>query len=133
MKSVQSAILYIVATPIGNLGDFSSRAISTLKEVDLILAEDTRTFGLLKNKFNIKTKTKSYHEHNEKKVFQKIIDFILLGNKVALVSDAGTPCISDPGYRLVKASRENNVQVRSIPGPSALIAALSISGFEIYG
>lgn len=123
--------LYIVATPIGNLDDMSQRAIETLKSVDLIAAEDTRHTNKLLNHFNIKCKMVSYHKFNEKERTVNIIDKILMDNiDVALVSDAGTPCISDPGYELVKNARENGIQVIGISGPSAVVTALSISGFD---
>lgn len=121
-------MLYIVATPIGNLEDISNRAISTLNSVDLILCEDTRHFSKLANRYEIKTQLKSNHEHNEIKQLDYILDILKSGKKVALVSDAGTPCISDPGYRLVRACHDNDITVSTIPGACAAIAALSISG-----
>ncbi len=130
--------LYVVATPIGNLGDMSSRAIETLKEVDFILAEDTRQTIKLLNHFNIKNKMVSYHKYNEAKTSDSLIEKLQDGANVALVSDAGTPCISDPGYVLVNKARENNIDVIGLPGCSAVIDALSISGldtssFSFYG
>ncbi len=120
--------LYIVATPIGNLGDISERAIEILKQVDLIAAEDTRHSKTLLERFGIKTKICAYHEHNEEKVTQQLIQQILGGESIALISDAGTPLINDPGYKLVVAAHDNNIQVVPIPGPSAIITALSASG-----
>ncbi|MCB0345358.1 MAG: 16S rRNA (cytidine(1402)-2'-O)-methyltransferase [Bdellovibrionales bacterium] len=125
-----SGTLYVVATPIGNLDDFSSRALSVLRSVDIILAEDTRNFGRLAKRFEISTKALSYHDHNESSRAQDILAQLAQGKSAALVSDAGTPTLSDPGYRIVKACREADVSVIPIPGPSAAIAALSVSGFE---
>jgi len=120
--------LYIVATPIGNLGDISERAIEILKQVDLIAAEDTRHSKTLLERFAIKTKICAYHEHNEEKVTQQLIQQLLDGQSIALISDAGTPLINDPGYKLVVAAHDNNIQIIPIPGPSAIITALSASG-----
>lgn len=122
------AALYIVATPIGNLGDISERAVETLKQVDLIAAEDTRHSNTLLQRFGINTKVCAYHEHNEEKVTQQLIQQILDGQSIALISDAGTPLINDPGYKLVVAAHDNNIPVVPIPGPSAIITALSASG-----
>ena len=130
--------LYIVATPIGNLSDLSPRAISTLENSDLILVEDTRQTIKLLNHFNIKTKMVSYHKFNEAKRTKEIIEDLKDGKNISLVSDAGTPCISDPGYILVKCARENNINIIGIPGCSAFVTALSIGGldtssFTFYG
>jgi 16S rRNA (cytidine1402-2'-O)-methyltransferase len=122
------AVLYIVATPIGNLGDISERAIEILKQVDLIAAEDTRHSKTLLERFGIKSKITSYHEHNEEKVTQQLIQQIQAGESIAIISDAGTPLINDPGYKIVVAAHDNNIQVVPIPGPSAIITALSASG-----
>lgn len=122
------AALYIVATPIGNLGDISERAIEILKQVDLIAAEDTRHSNTLLQRFGIKTKICAYHEHNEEKVTQQLIQQMLDGESIALISDAGTPLINDPGYKLVVAAHDHNIKVVPIPGPSAIITALSASG-----
>ena len=122
------AALYIVATPIGNLGDISERAIEILKQVDLIAAEDTRHSKTLLERFGIKTKMSAYHEYNEEKVTQQLIQQLLDGQSIALISDAGTPLINDPGYKLVVAAHDKGVQVIPIPGPSAIITALSASG-----
>jgi len=120
--------LYLVATPIGNMKDMGTRAIDTLNEVDLVAAEDKRRSSRLFSYFNIKTPMISYHDHNEDKQIKKIIDLLLCGKSVALISDAGTPLISDPGYRLVRATKNHGLKVSAIPGPCALIAAISASG-----
>lgn len=122
--------LYVVATPIGNLSDISERALKILGEVDFIAVEDTRQTVKILNHFNIKKQMTAYHKFNEKSKSGAIIEKILNGSDVALVSDAGTPCISDPGYELVKLARENKIEVIGIPGPSAIITALSISGLD---
>ncbi len=132
------AVLYIIATPIGNLNDISVRAIETLKSVDIILAEDTRHSKKLLSHYNISTPIQSYHEHNERKKASSVIDSLKSGLKVALISDAGTPLISDPGYVLVKQAKDSGIEVSPIPGPSALISALSASGiasdsFSFFG
>ncbi|MCB0324714.1 MAG: 16S rRNA (cytidine(1402)-2'-O)-methyltransferase [Bdellovibrionales bacterium] len=121
-------VLYVVATPLGNLEDFSPRAVRVLREVDLVLAEDTRTFGKLAQRFGIQSKVWSYHEQNERVQAEKVAQCIADGQSVALTSDAGTPTISDPGFRLVAACRAQGLPVVTVPGPCALIAALSISG-----
>lgn len=120
--------LYIVATPIGNLEDITLRAINTLKQVDLIAAEDTRHSGLLLQHLAIKAKLFALHDHNEQEKSQLLIEKLKSGLSIALISDAGTPLINDPGYHLVKACRENNINVVPIPGACAAIAALSASG-----
>ena len=121
--------LYIVGTPIGNLSDFSPRAIEVLQRVDLIAAEDTRVFAKLASKFDIKTKRISCHEHNERDLVPEIIEKISAGASVAVVSDAGMPGISDPGFRLVRAARNAGLSVFVVPGPVAAISALVLSGF----
>lgn len=124
--------LYVVATPIGNLNDVSFRQIETLKNVNLILCEDTRQSIKLLNHYDIKNKLISYHKFNEESKSSKIINEIKGKNiDVALISDAGTPLISDPGYVITKLARENDIEIIGIPGPSAVITALSISGFDI--
>lgn len=120
--------LYIVATPIGNLDDITLRAINTLKQVDLIAAEDTRHSGLLLQHLGIKAKLFALHDHNEQEKSQLLIEKLKSGLSIALISDAGTPLINDPGYHLVKACRENNINVVPIPGACAAIAALSVAG-----
>jgi len=120
--------LYLVATPIGNLGDISSRAIHVLRTVSLIAAEDTRHSQKLLKQFNIQTPLFSLHEHNERDKTDVLLNRILRGESVALISDAGTPLISDPGYFIVKMAHQQNIPVIPIPGPSALITALCASG-----
>ncbi len=123
-----SGQLFVVATPIGNLGDLSPRARETLAAVDLIAAEDTRHSRRLLEHFGIHRPLLALHEHNERERCEGLIGRLQAGESVALISDAGTPLISDPGYRLVRAAREAGVPVVPIPGPSALIAALSVAG-----
>ena len=120
--------LYVVATPIGNLADITFRAVDILKKVPFILAEDTRESKKLLEKYDIHTQLVSYRDENHDKVLEKILEKLNMGLDLALISDAGTPLISDPGYKLVKYLRENNFEVISIPGPSAVTAALSVSG-----
>ena len=120
--------LYIVATPIGNLKDFTFRAIDTLKEVDFVFAEDTRNSIQLMKHYNIETKIDSYHEHNNVQKIPKIINLLNEGNNIGLISDAGTPTISDPGYKLIRACIDEKIDVIPIPGASAVTAALSASG-----
>lgn len=122
--------LFIVGTPIGNLGDMSPRSVEALKNADFIAAEDTRVTIKLLNQFDISTPMMSVHEHNEHAREGQIIGRILAGESCALVTDAGMPCISDPGGVIVKAAHDAGVEVVSVPGPSAAIAALSISGIE---
>jgi 16S rRNA (cytidine1402-2'-O)-methyltransferase len=121
-------ILFIVPTPIGNLEDITLRAIRVLKEVDLIIAEDTRQSLKLLNHFEIKKTIQSYHMHNEHKVLQRYVDEILGGKNIALVSDAGTPAISDPGFLLVRECLKNNIKVECLPGATAFVPALVKSG-----
>lgn len=128
MKNAKKGKLYIVGTPIGNLEDITLRALRVLREVDLIAAEDTRQVRKILNKYDIKNRTISYHEHNEVFQSQKIANELITGKDVALVSDAGTPGISDPGYRLVNLALKKGVEVIPVPGPSALVASLSVSG-----
>ena len=120
--------LYLVATPIGNLADITHRALQVLSDVDLIACEDTRHTHKLLNHYGINTKTISYHEHNEQQRAAELIDRLQQGTNVAVVSDAGTPSISDPGFRLVRAAIENEIVVVPVPGPSALITALIAAG-----
>ena len=121
--------LYIVGTPIGNLGDMSPRAIDVLRNVDLIAAEDTRVFGKLATHFDIHVPRVSCHEHNERDVIPGLIEKLQSGASIAAVSDAGMPGISDPGFRLVRAARAANIPVFVVPGPVAAISALVLSGF----
>ncbi len=121
--------LYVVGTPIGNLSDMSPRAIEVLQNVDLIAAEDTRVFGKLAAHFDIKTKRVSCHEHNERDVVPDLIEKLQNGITIAVVSDAGMPAVSDPGFRLVRAARDAGVSVYVVPGAVAAIAALVLSGF----
>ncbi len=127
-QTENSAALYLVATPIGNLGDISTRAIETLQSVSLIAAEDTRHSKRLLQYFGIDTRLIAYHEHNEEQQTPVLIDRLLKGQSVALISDAGTPLVSDPGYRLVQAALQHNIKVVPVPGACAAIAALSASG-----
>ena len=122
--------LYIVATPIGNLGDISHRALEILRKSDLILCEDTRVSKKLLLSFNISAKLMSNHKFNEKKNVSKIIEIIKLNKVVSLISDAGTPSISDPGQILIESCVKNNINIFPIPGPSAVSSAVSISGFS---
>lgn len=123
-----SGTLFIVSTPIGNLGDISQRALDTLKSVDVIICEDTRVTKKLLSKFSINSNLKVYNDHSSDSDRGEIISVLLTHRNVAMVSDAGTPLISDPGFKLVEACQKNNISVSPIPGPSALIAALSSSG-----
>jgi 16S rRNA (cytidine1402-2'-O)-methyltransferase len=120
--------LFIVATPIGNLEDITQRALRVLREVDLIACEDTRHTRKLLNHFSIDKKTISYHEHNERERAEELCELLEAGQNVALVSDAGTPLINDPGYRVVTAAIERGIRVIPVPGPVAFIAALAASG-----
>jgi 16S rRNA (cytidine1402-2'-O)-methyltransferase len=120
--------LYVIPTPIGNLEDITLRALRILKEVDLILAEDTRTSGFLLKHFEISAKLQSHHLHNEHKTVQLIVDKLKDKQSVALISDAGTPAISDPGFLLVRQCIQNNIEVECLPGPTAFVPALVNSG-----
>ena len=121
--------LFLVPTPIGNLEDITFRSIRILNEADLILAEDTRTSGKLLKHLDIRTPMQSFHMHNEHKVLDKMIDKLKMGIKIALISDAGTPGISDPGFLLVRACVEEGIDTECLPGPTALIPAIVQSGF----
>lgn len=126
--SIKPSTLYIVATPIGNLGDITLRAIETLKNVDLIAAEDTRHSGLLLQHFAIEGRLYPLHDHNEQQKTEALIEKLKSGLSIALISDAGTPLINDPGYHLVKACYRNQITVVPVPGACAAITALSVSG-----
>jgi 16S rRNA (cytidine1402-2'-O)-methyltransferase len=123
--------LYVVSTPIGHMGDFSFRAVETLKQVSAVLAEDTRHTTNLMKRYDIATPLVAYHEHNEAKTTPRLVERLLSGESLALVSDAGTPLLSDPGARLVRAAIEAGVTVSPIPGASALLSALVASGLDV--
>lgn len=125
-------MLYLVATPIGNLGDISLRALETLRAVDLVASEDTRKTGLLLKHFDIKKPQISFYEHNEKRAGPRIIEVLQEGKSVALVTNAGTPGISDPGFTLVRDAVEAGIQVTMIPGASAVIMAAVLSGLPLH-
>jgi len=128
--SIIKGALYIVATPIGNLEDLSPRAKMVLEKVDLIVAEDTRHSKPMLNQFGIETKIRAYHDHNERSQTPVLIEQLQAGMSIALISDAGTPLICDPGYHLLLAAHAEKIQVIPVPGPSALISALSVAGFS---
>jgi 16S rRNA (cytidine1402-2'-O)-methyltransferase len=121
-------MLYLIPTPIGNLSDMTYRAVELLNTVDLILAEDTRTSSVLLNHYNIHKPISSYHQHNEHKIVSHLTDQLLMGKTMALITDAGTPGISDPAYLLVKACVENGIEVHCLPGATAFVPALVNSG-----
>ena len=125
---MNKGVLYLVATPIGNLGDVSFRAVEVLKSVDEIACEDTRHSKILLNHYGIQKPTVSYHNFSEKTRTPQIVEQLKQGKNVALVSDAGTPGVADPGYRLVQMAIQEGIRIESIPGPSAFLAALSVSG-----
>jgi 16S rRNA (cytidine1402-2'-O)-methyltransferase len=125
-------MLYLVATPIGNLNDITLRALSTLREVDIIASEDTRKTGLLLKHFDISKPQIAFHEHNEQRAGQQLEDLLKQGKSVALVTNAGTPGISDPGYTLMRRAITANIDVTMIPGPTALIMALVLSGLPVH-
>lgn len=126
-------MLYLVGTPIGNFDDMTFRAVETLKKVDLIAAEDTRNTLNLLNHFDIKTKVTSYHEHNKASKGQQLMELLLDGKDIAIVTDAGMPAISDPGEDIVKLCIENNVEITTVPGPTAFVSALVMSGLPTKG
>jgi len=125
-------MLFLVSTPIGNLGDMSQRAIDTLQSADLVVSEDTRKTGFLLNHFAIKKPQLVFREDNEKKVLPKIMNLLVEGKNIAIVTDAGTPAISDPGFILVRSALANGIQINAVPGPTALIMALVLSGLPVH-
>jgi 16S rRNA (cytidine1402-2'-O)-methyltransferase len=129
----QPGHLYVVATPIGNLGDLSERARSLLSRVDLIACEDTRTSGIFLHRLGIERPLVAYHEHNEREVAERLAKEIGEGKSIALITDAGTPALSDPGFRLVRACRRLALPVVPVPGPNAAVTALSASGLPTHG
>jgi 16S rRNA (cytidine1402-2'-O)-methyltransferase len=130
LDSQQSGRLYVVATPIGNLDDLSSRACATLKQAARIYAEDTRTSAVLLSHYAIGTPVKALHEHNEARAAAEILEYLRAGHDVALICDAGTPAVSDPGAFLVEQAHTAGVQVIAVPGPNAAVAAMSVAGFQ---
>ena len=124
-------MLYIIPTPIGNLGDISFRAIEILKNVDLILAEDTRTSSVLLNHYQVQKPISPYHQHNEHKIVSHLADQLAAGKNIALLTDAGTPGISDPAFLLVRECVQNNIEVQCLPGATAFVPALVNSGLPI--
>lgn len=129
----QPGHLYVVATPIGNLADLTERARAILGTVDLVACEDTRTTGAMLTRLGLRRELTAYHEHNETEAAERLADLLAAGKSIALVSDAGTPALSDPGFRLVRACRRRNLPVVPVPGPSALTAVLSASGLPTNG
>jgi len=125
-------MLYLVSTPIGNLGDITLRALETLKTVDIVASEDTRKTGMLLKHFDIKKPQLSFHDYNEDRVLPKILSLLGNGKSVALVTNAGTPAVSDPGYLLVRGVIDAGLPVTAIPGPSAVIMALVLSGLPVH-
>ena len=131
-------MLYFISTPIGNLNDISLRAIDVIRSSDYLYAEDTRNIKKLLNFINLKVKSNSFHEHNEHRVSLKIIENLKNGNIVSIVSDAGTPIVSDPGYKLIQICLKENIKYTLIPGPSSVLSSLVMSGlspdrFSFYG
>ena len=129
----QPGHLYVVATPIGNLADLTERARAILAAVDLIACEDTRTTGAMLTRFGLRQELTAYHEHNEIETAERLASLLAAGKSIAVVSDAGTPALSDPGFRLVRACRRRGLPVIPVPGPSALTAVLSASGLPTNG
>ncbi len=125
-------MLYLVATPIGNLGDITLRALETLRAVDFVASEDTRTTGVLLRHYDISKPQIAFHEHNEDRAGERILGLLGSGSSVALVTDAGTPGISDPGYSLVRRALDADVEVTMIPGPTALVMAVVLSGLPLH-
>lgn len=129
----QPGHLYVVATPIGNLADLTERARAILGAVDLVACEDTRTTGAMLTRFGLRKELTAYHDHNETEAAERLADLLAAGKSIAVVSDAGTPALSDPGFRLVRACRRRGLPVVPVPGPSALTAVLSASGLPTNG
>jgi 16S rRNA (cytidine1402-2'-O)-methyltransferase len=125
-------MLYLVATPIGNLGDITLRALDTLRQVDLVVSEDTRKTGMLLKHFEIKKPQLSFHEYNEARALPRVMDLLRDGKSVALVTSAGSPAVSDPGFILVRSVVEENLQITALPGPTAVITALVLSGLPVH-
>lgn len=125
-------MLFIISTPIGNLGDMTLRGLETLKQVDYVVSEDTRKTGMLLKHFDIKKPQISFHAFNEQKTLPHLLDLLHEGKDIGLVSDAGTPAISDPGFSLVRAAIEEEIPVTAVPGPTALIMALVLSGLALH-
>jgi len=125
-------MLYLVATPIGNLGDISLRALETLREADIVVSEDTRKTGMLLQHFEIKKPQISFREDNETRALPKVMEHLLAGEIVALVTDAGSPSISDPGFILVREALANGIEITAVPGATALITALTLSGLPVH-
>ena len=125
-------MLYLIATPIGNLGDITLRALETLRAVDFIASEDTRTTGVLLRHYDISKPQIAFHEHNEQRAGERILGLLRSGSSVALVTDAGTPGISDPGYSLVRRALDADVEVTMIPGPAALVMAVVLAGLPLH-
>jgi len=132
MQKKEFGNLFIVSTPIGNLGDITYRAVEILRKVDIILAEDTRHSSKLLKYYQISKKLSAFHDHNEKSQYIKIIEKLKKGYEIALISDAGTPLINDPGFNLVRLAKQENIRVTPIPGPSSVLAAISASGLPTY-
>ncbi len=128
--SNESGVLYVVATPIGNLGDISERARDVLKNADLIAAEDTRHSKKLLSHLSISTPLQAYHDHNERSSAAKFLRYLEEGKSIALISDAGTPLLNDPGFQLLKLAHQQHIKVVPVPGPSALVSALSVAGLS---
>lgn len=125
-------MLYLIATPIGNLGDMTMRAVETLKNVDMVASEDTRTTGFLLKHFEIKKPQISFHDHNERHAAERVIGMLKVGQSVAIVSDAGTPGISDPGFHIVRRAIEEGLEFTMVPGPAAFVMALVLSGLATH-
>lgn len=125
-------MLYLVATPIGNLGDISLRALETLRDADIVVSEDTRKTGMLLQHYEIKKPQISFREDNETRALPRVMEHLLAGENVAIVTDAGSPSISDPGFILVREALANKIQITAVPGPTALITALTLSGLPVH-